>query len=163
MGPTGIWLWSCWAYRRGLKPLAKLLKMSNFFLFKCLLPFEAEVAPDILLEHYALGIVMHPNVTIGRGVRIYHQVTLAAETWIGSEHRIIIEDDVIIGVGAKIIGRGNQSLTIGRGAIVGAGAVVTRDVAPGDTVVGVPARSIAKSDRSVDSARSALDGSGSTC
>lgn len=144
MGPVKIWLWSCWAYRRRLKPVAKGLKMLNFFLFKCLLPFEAEVESDIMLEHYGLGVVMHPNVRIGHRVRIYHQVTLAAETWIGSEHRIVLEDDVMIGVGAKIIGRGDRTLTIGRGAKVGAGAVVTHDVAPGETVVGIPARPVAK-------------------
>jgi serine acetyltransferase len=105
-----------------------------------LVPVEAIVAADVTLEHCALGVVVHPNVTIGRRVRIYHHVTLAAETWIGSEHRRVIEDDVEIGVGAIVIGRGNRSLTVGRGARIGAGAVVTGDVAAQTVVAGVPAR-----------------------
>ena len=48
-----------------------------------------------------------------------------------------------IGSGAVILG----GLTIGEGALVGAGAVVTRDVGPGETVAGVPARLAAKEDR----------------
>ena len=51
---------------------------------------------------------------------------------------IVIEDDVFIGARAIIL----KGVTIGRGAIVGAGAVVTKDVAPGDIVVGNPARVI---------------------
>lgn len=51
----------------------------------------------------------------------------------------MIDDDVIISAGAKIVGRGDQSLTIGRGAVIGANAVVTKDVLPGQVVVGVPA------------------------
>jgi serine O-acetyltransferase len=142
MRPARLWWLSCRAYRKRLVFVAKLLKGLNYVLFKCLLPYEADIQPDVMLEHYALGVVIHPNVQIGHRVRIYHQVTLAAETWIGSEHRIVIGDDVVIGVGASVIGRGDRSLTVGAGARIGAGAVVVRDVAPGQTVVGIPARAI---------------------
>lgn len=54
----------------------------------------------------------------------------------------MIGDDVIIGTGAIVIARPNTGLSIGDGARVGAGAVVTKDVAPGQTVVGVPARPV---------------------
>lgn len=52
--------------------------------------------------------------------------------------RVILEGDNLIGVGAIVVG----NVTIGRGAIVGAGAVVTRDLPPGMICVGVPAKPI---------------------
>ena len=140
MNPVNIWWWSCWAHKRRLPVVARLLKMVNFVLFKAILPYEADIQRDIRLEHYGLGVVIHPNVTIGHRVKIYHHVTLAAETWVGSEHRLIIGDDVLIGAGAIVVGRSNQTLTVGDGARIGAGAVVTGNVAPGQTMVGSPAR-----------------------
>ena len=144
MNPVNIWWWSCWAHKRRLPVVARLLKMVNFVLFKAILPYEADIQRDIRLEHYGLGVVIHPNVNIGSRVKIYHHVTLAAETWIGSEHRLIIGDDVLIGAGAIIVSRSNQTLVIGDGARIGAGAVVTKDVAPGQTMVGSPARPLAR-------------------
>lgn len=143
MNPAKLWWWSCQAYKRRLPLLPRLLKMLNFIFFKAILPFQADIQRDIQLEHYGLGIVIHPNVTIGRGAKIYHHVTLAAETWVGSEHRIIIGDEVLIGAGAMVIGRENRTLRIGDGAKIGAGAVVTGDVLPGQTMIGSPARPLA--------------------
>lgn len=56
----------------------------------------------------------------------------------GATRPIVIGDDVFIGQRAVVLG----GVTIGDGATIGAGAVVTRDVAPGATVAGVPARDI---------------------
>lgn len=54
-----------------------------------------------------------------------------------------IDDDVYVGAGAVIRnGVPGKPLTIGRGATIGMGAVVTRDVAPGETVAGNPARTL---------------------
>ena len=143
MNPVTLWWWSCRAYQKRVPVLPRLLKTLNFICFKAILPFQADFQRDIQLEHYGLGIVIHPNVTIGRGVKIYHHVTLAAETWVGSEHRIIVGDNVLIGAGAMVIGRENRTLRIGDGAKIGAGAVVTGDVAPGQTMIGSPARPLA--------------------
>ncbi|MFQ1699108.1 NeuD/PglB/VioB family sugar acetyltransferase [Loktanella agnita] len=66
-------------------------------------------------------------------------VTFAARVSLNG--RIVVEDDVYIGSDATILpGKIDRPLTIGKGAIIGAGAVVTRDVEPGTTVVGSPAR-----------------------
>ena len=143
MTPVPLWLLSCAVYRKQIPFLPRLLKTVIFLVYKAILPFDAEIQRDIHLEHYGLGLVIHPNVIKGYGVRIYHQVTVAAETWIGSPHRIFIGNNVTIGAGAIILARSNQSLRIGAGAYVGAGSVVTGDVSPGQTVVGCPARPIA--------------------
>lgn len=55
--------------------------------------------------------------------------------------RVKIEDDVYVGTGAIILpGKADRYLTIGKGAVIGAGAVVTKDVEPGAVMVGAPAK-----------------------
>lgn len=142
-GPARLWWWSTQLHQRGVPLLPRLIKLVNFLVFHAVLPPEARIQPDVRLEHHGLGIVIHPNTTIGHGVKIWHNVTLAAETRIGSPHRLVVEDGVMIGASAQIIARVNQPLTIGRGASVGAGAVVTGSVPAGATVVGVPAHPVA--------------------
>lgn len=82
-----------------------------------------------LLPH-PYGIVIHSRTRLGRRVVILHQVTLGARC--GVDDAPIIEDDVYIGAGAKVLG----GIRVGRGAVIGANAVVTRDVPAGATVVG---------------------------
>ena len=95
--PARLWYASTRLHRRGWGRTAKLLKAVNFAMYKCLLPGEADVSADVILEHYAVW-------TVGRGVRIFHGVTVAGSTWIGSPHRVVIGDDVSIGAGAIVVG-----------------------------------------------------------
>ena len=137
-----LWAFSRSLYRKGHPLPARVVKSINWMIHKCLLPFEAEVGEGIVLEHYALGIVIHPQVTIGKNCRIYHHVTLAAESAIGSPHRIILEDGVTIGAHSIVVARSNSSLRIGENSTLGAGSVLVRDIPSHEVWAGNPARKI---------------------
>ena len=85
---------------------------------------------DVLMPH-PYGIVIHSLTLIGRRVTIMQQVTLGGRR-LGVNEAPIIEDDVYIGAGAKILGK----VRVGSHAVIGANAVITRDVPAGATVVG---------------------------
>jgi len=138
--PEQLWSLSRRLHRRGWKRLARVVKTANWALHKCLLPAEAVVGRDLILEHYALGVVLHPQVEVGDNCRIYHHVTLAAESGIGSPHKIVLGHRVTIGAHAIVVARSNESLTIGDDAMVGAGAVVTKNIPAGEIWAGNPAR-----------------------
>ncbi len=86
---------------------------------------------------HPLGIVIHPNVVLGERITIYQHVTIGTNRIYDASEKPddlpVIEDDVVLCCHAMVLGR----VRVGRGAVVGANAVVTKDVAPGTTVVGV--------------------------
>jgi serine O-acetyltransferase len=116
-----------------------LVRNVNSLLYHNSLPPGAVVGPDFRLRHHGFGTVIHTNVVIGQGVRIYHNVTIVMRAGAKSPYRIYIEDDVLIGANAVVISPERQDLRIGRGARIGAGAVVHADVPAGCVVVSAPA------------------------
>jgi sugar O-acyltransferase (sialic acid O-acetyltransferase NeuD family) len=92
-----------------------------------------------------IGRFFHANIYsyIAHDSVIGDYVTLAPRVCINGN--IVIEDDVYVGTGAAFKqGKPGKPLIIGRGAVVGMGAVVTKDVEPGTVVVGNPARPLEK-------------------
>ena len=100
----------------------------------------AKIGEQLFIDH-GMGVVIGETAEIGNNVVMYHGVTLGG---IGGEKGVkrhpTIEDDVIIGAGAKILG----PITIGKGAKIGANSVVLEDIPPYTTAVGSPARIIRK-------------------
>lgn len=88
------------------------------------------------------------HVTIGKNVIVSHGSKILAHDWASSRmglssfdghfRHTVIEDDAFIGMNSVVL----PGVTVGRGAIVGAGAIVTRDVSPYTVVVGNPAKKI---------------------
>jgi serine O-acetyltransferase len=140
-----LWLLSCRLYRSGHPRLARGLKAVNHFVWHCVLPYQADVAPDVRLGHHGLGVAIHPHTTIGRRVTIWQGVTISAQPR-DENRRVVIGDDVMIGANAVLLAPPGV-LRIGSGARIGAGAVVTKNVPPGATVVGPAARVINGEDR----------------
>lgn len=137
-GPMTTWRLSIRLYQRGHHRLAKLIKAFNYLFFRAILPPEATVGEGVRLEHYGLGIVLHPNTTIGDRVRIYQHAMVGSDAEILGPDRVIIGDDVVIGMGTKIANSRGHTLTIGDGANIGAHSLVTRDVPAGARVRAQP-------------------------
>lgn len=98
----------------------------------------ATIGESFFIDH-GTGVVLGETCEIGRNVRVYQGATLGAKSFPldargqpikGVPRHPIVEDDVIIYSGATVLGR----TRLGRGAIIGANAWVTRDVAPGAIV-----------------------------
>jgi serine O-acetyltransferase len=142
VSPERLWRLSAALRRSGHKRLALLVKKINSTIYHNSLAPGAVFSPDVHFEHHGFGTVIHSNVVIGKRVTIYHNVTIAVRAATGSPHRIVIEDEVHIGANSVIISPADGSLLIGRGARIGAGAVVAEDVPAGATVVSGPVRII---------------------
>ncbi|WKD61923.1 Serine acetyltransferase [Corynebacterium ciconiae DSM 44920] len=95
----------------------------------------ATIGRRFFIDH-GMGIVIGETAEIGDGVMLYHGVTLGGQVLTQTKRHPTLEDDVVVGAGAKVLG----PITIGAGSAIGANAVVTKDVPPKHIAVGVPAK-----------------------
>lgn len=125
-----------WLYRHKVPLIPLIGKAALRVFFHVVLPPSAVLGRGVLIGYQGLGTVIHANARIGNRVTIGSNVTIGGRS--GLADVPIIEDDVEIGTGARILG----PIRIGRSARIGANAVVLTDVPPGATFAGVPARFI---------------------
>ena len=97
----------------------------------------ATVGRRVFIDH-GMGVVIGETAVIGNDCTLYHGVTLGGTSWNKGKRHPTLEQGVVIGAGAKVLG----PITIGAGAKIGSNAVVVRDVKAGATAVGIPARVI---------------------
>lgn len=112
------------------------------FILGCDIKSSTKIGNGFVIYHSAHGSVISPQTVIGRNVSLRQNTTIGAKGFIDAEKSPIIKDNVTIGPNVCIIG----DITIGEGAIIGAGAVVVKDVPPHSVVVGNPARVIKKTE-----------------
>ena len=95
----------------------------------------ATIGRGLFIDH-GMGVVIGETSEIGDNVTMYQGVTLGGTGKERGKRHPTIQDNVLIGVGAKILG----AITVGDNSRIGAGAVVLDDVPPNSTAVGVPAK-----------------------
>src|SRR5579863_5163303 len=134
-GLHAVWFYRInhWLWNHGFWLLARWLSQVARFLTGIEIHPGAKIGRRLFIDH-GLGVVIGETAIVGDDVTLYQGVTLGGT---GKEHgkrHPTIEDDVVIGGGAKVLG----NITVGRNCRIGAGSVVLRSVPENSTVVGVP-------------------------
>lgn len=131
-------------HRAGLIVLSRLLSnLARFFTGIEIHP-GARIGRRLVIDH-GMGVVVGETTEIGNDVTLYQGVTLGGTGKEKGKRHPTIEDNVLIGTGARILG----NITVGANSKIGAGAVVLRDVPPNCTVVGNPGQIVVMDGRRV--------------
>ena len=124
-----------WLWIHNMKFCARFISHVSRFLTGIEIHPGAQIGHRVVIDH-GMGVVIGETAEVGNDVLIYMGVVLGGTALENVKRHPTIEDEVIIGSGAIVLG----PIRVGRGAKIGAGAVVVRSVPPGATVVGVPGR-----------------------
>ena len=136
---------------RGWKWLARVVSNFGRWMTGIEIHPGAKIGRRFFIDH-GMGIVIGETAEIGDDVTLYQGVTLGGTSWNKGKRHPTLENGVVVGAGAKVLG----PFTVGAGAKVGSNAVVTKAVPAGATVVGIPGRIIAKSDDEQEAKRQAM-------
>jgi serine O-acetyltransferase len=127
---------------------ARIISQFSRFLTGIEIHPGAKIGKNLFIDH-GMGVVIGETSEIGDNVTIYHMATLGgiAPSINSNDQRNIkrhptIEDDVVIGSGAQVLG----PVTVGRCAKIGANAVITKDVPEKAVMVGIPAKNVGIAD-----------------
>jgi serine O-acetyltransferase len=128
--------------------IARIISQFSRFLTGIEIHPRAKIGKNLFIDH-GMGVVIGETSEIGENVTIYHMVTLGgiAPSINSNGQRNIkrhptIEDDVVIGSGAQVLG----PVRVGRCAKIGANAVITKNVPEKAVMVGIPARNVGITD-----------------
>lgn len=95
----------------------------------------ATIGHRVFIDH-GMGVVIGETAIVGDDCTLYHGVTLGGTSWNKGKRHPTLQQGVVIGAGAKVLG----PITIGKNAKIGSNAVVVKDVPDNATAVGIPAR-----------------------
>ena len=152
-GMHAIWLHRAahCLWQKDWKWLARLVSNFGRWLTGIEIHPGAKVGRRFFIDH-GMGIVIGETAEIGDDVTLYQGVTLGGTSWNKGKRHPTLEDGVVVGAGAKVLG----PFTVGAGAKIGSNAVVTKAVPAGATAVGIPGRIIVKSDGEQEARRKAM-------
>ena len=128
--------------------IARIISQFSRFLTGIEIHPGAKIGKNLFIDH-GMGVVIGETSNIGDNVTIYHMATLGgiAPSINSNDQRNIkrhptIEDEVVIGSGAQVLG----PVTVGRCAKIGANAVITKNVPEKAVMVGIPAKNVGLAD-----------------
>lgn len=124
-----------WLWNHNWKLLARWLSLMVRFFTAIEIHPGAQIGEGFFIDH-GLGVVIGETTIIGKNVTIYQGVTLGGTSWRKEKRHPTIDDNVIIGASAVVLG----PITVGHDSKIGACSVVVQNVPPHSTVVGVPGR-----------------------
>jgi serine O-acetyltransferase len=125
-------------HRWGFRGPARLVSNVSRFLTGIEIHPGAKIGEGFFIDH-GMGVVIGETSEIGDNVTLHQGVTLGGTSTQRVKRHPTLKDNVMVGVGAQLIG----DITIGENSKVGAGSVVIDSVPPNATVVGVPGRVVA--------------------
>ena len=124
--------------------IARVISQFSRFLTGIEIHPKAKIGKNLFIDH-GMGVVIGETSDIGNNVTIYHNVTLGgvspsinANQQRNSKRHPTLHDNVVVGSGAQILG----PVIIGKNSLIGANAVVTKDVPEKSIMVGIPAKRI---------------------
>ncbi|MDO8445672.1 MAG: serine O-acetyltransferase [Deltaproteobacteria bacterium] len=126
---------SNWLWRNRLFLLGRLVSHLGRFFTGVEIHPGATIGKGFFIDH-GMGVVIGETAEIGDNVTLYHGVTLGGTSWQKGKRHPTLEEGVVVGAGAKILG----PFKVGKNSIIGAGSVVVREVPPYSTVIGIPGR-----------------------
>jgi len=132
-----------WVWGHRLRWLARFIAHISRFLTGIEIHPGATIGRRFFIDH-GMGVVIGETAEIHDDVTLYHGVTLGGTSWNKGKRHPTLENGVVVGAGAKVLG----PITISAGAKVGSNAVVTKAVPAGATAVGNPARILDNSEQS---------------
>lgn len=131
---------SHWLWTHKLKLLARWISQLTRGLTGIEIHPGAQIGQRFFIDH-GMGVVIGETAEVGDCVTLYHGVTLGGVSLNKGKRHPTLEDNVVVGAGAKVLG----AITIGSNSRIGANAVVVKEVPPNSVVVGVPGQVIERS------------------
>jgi serine O-acetyltransferase len=129
-----------WLWKHNLKLLGRAASQTIRNLTGIEIHPGATIGTGFFIDH-GMGVVIGETAEIGHNVTLYHGVTLGGVSLEKGKRHPTLEDNVVVGAGAKVLG----AITIGAGSRIGANAVVVKSVPSNSVVVGVPGQVVVRS------------------
>ena len=139
---------SHWLWERGWATLARVVSHVARFLTGIEIHPGARIGRRGFIDH-GMGVVIGETAEVGNDVTLYQGVSLAGTSTERGKRHPTVEDWVLIGAGATVLG----PITVGRHSRIGAGSVLVQSVPAHSTIVGVPGKVVKEAGKHQPSGR----------